>query len=290
MTWWRGGTPQRPLWLPGADWTACPVTEVPTAPDFRRPQAPRGMEALLAQRHGRKLDPSVTPWYLDFPRAASSPTELLWIAHSPQMSADLAAENSAHAAERLSPAQKAAMTPEERRLHKGTTVRRHMTLTRVKVAVALAFLHRRPGYVPTDQDWMLAGVVMRISLGMLAYLWVEGTNYRKDIARQKGVDKAEEWDAQSEAMDAKEAARIEKLCLDIWRRMLQHGPLTVTLMRDGLSNGRQKIIRKAMDHGIDNDLVFFEDGTNLYFPRVNGNIVDARQPDGTYRYPTVRAV
>ena len=298
----EGGTPQRPLWLPGDDWTPCPVTAFPNTPGFHRPTYPypTTVHHLLPTMALQGVAPTqnlasfpvpvggaqqqaintLAP-ELNFPRAAASPEHVVWIRHSPQMAADIAAEDTVRQQNKLSPAQKVSLSTEEREARKGSRIRTHTMFTRIKVAVALGLLHRRPDFQPTDQDWELAGVIMRVSLGMLAYLYEEGVVARRDQNRVKGKERAEEHDAFSDALDEKETDQIGKLLRNLIGKVSAR-PMTYTALSRSLSSKRQKMLRSSLDRGVDNGLLFLEEGSNMYFPVVGGIVHDPRKADGIY--------
>ncbi|MDO3055630.1 Uncharacterised protein [Mycobacteroides abscessus subsp. massiliense] len=278
-----GGTPQRPVWLPGADWTPCPVTSVPTDPSFRRPSPPKNVHNILYARHGLNQKINAPDPQLDFPRIATSPDKLLWIHHSPQMAADLAAEKLERESTKLSPAQKVALTAEEREARKGQRILQHMTFTRIKVAVALALLHGRTDFQPNDLDWMLAGVVMRVNRGMLAYLWLEGKAYRDSVAKQAGEDRAAEKGYTDDALAAAKEKKIDALVLTLREILATKRPMTNTELRRKLSPERQKLLPEALNR---EGAFFQEDGTGLWFPWIEGSIWDNRYEDKMYRRPT----
>lgn len=279
-----GGTPQRPLWLPGSDFSPCPVTQVPTDPSFRRPRPPRGAHAVYLSRSGMTASINAPEPELDFPRPAAPPSSLVWISHTPKMASDLSADTAQRAADKLSPAQKVALSPAEREARKGESVRRHSTFTRIKVSVALALLHGRLEFQPTDVDWELSGVVARVNLGMLSYLWTEGAIYRREQAVKRGRERADERTAEFEALDDKEETDIKAVCMDIWQQMMRKGPMTSTSLRRGKSTRRQKMMSKVTDYGVNEGLLVYEPDTHLYFPVFNGSVVDARI------YPKSKAV
>lgn len=278
-----GGTPQRPVWLPADDWTPCPVTSVPTDPSFRRPSPPRNLHTLLNAAHGLNPKINAPDPQLDFPRPAASPEKLLWVTQSPQMAADLAAEKAEREATKLSPAQKAALSPEEREARKGERIRKHGTFTRIKVAEAFALLHRRPDLQPTDQDWELAGVVMRVNQGMLSYLWVEGQSYRDELARRTGKEKAAEKGYTEEALAEAKERQIDELVLKLKEILAKQRPMTNGELRRKLSKTRQKLLPEALDREGE---FFQEDNTGLWFPWIEGSIWDNRYEDKMYRRPT----
>lgn len=312
----EGGTPQRPCWLPGSDWTPCPVTQVPNDPNFRRPSPvyPAQIHQMMgfvptrassypgsAQSSGTPAQQTATPqiggmtytgmgvpYEMDFPRPTESPTDLYWIKHSPKMAADIKAEDELRRSTKLSPAQKARLSPEERAARKGARIRTHTTFTRIKIAVGFALLHHRPGMHPTDQDWELAGVMMRVNLGMLAYLHEEAEAVRKQQATAKGKDKAEEHAAFLAAMDDFEADDVSNILKTVLGNLFSK-PMRASELSRKLSNRRQKMLRAALERGEERGVLFMEEHTGFYFPLINGTVFDARYSNGVYRPTPVTA-
>jgi hypothetical protein len=286
-----GGTPQRPLWLPAEDWTPCPVTQPPkgSAP----PPIPRLV--TLTQVHpaiggSTSAQPAKSinelPFELNFPRPTVSPplADMIWIKQPKAAQDYIAAFDAAHAANKLSPAARAALSPEERRARKGVRIQQHAVLVRLKVTAALALLHarNRTDMQPTDQDWELAGVVMRVCLGMLAAVYVEAEAVREIEAHDRGVQKATELDATNTAMESKRESRAIKVAEALRERLFREGPLSLTQIASRLSKPQRDVREAAIQYGEDQRWFTYVKGEsgvtggNLYWPLFNGNIFDPR--------------
>lgn len=157
----------------------------------------------------------------------------------------------------MSLAQKAALTPEQRDARRGVAVLRHSMMTRLKVMCGIAFL--RGNAQPTDQDWVLAGVVMRVCLGTLAFLERENKTTQAQAARAKGALQGLERHAAQGALDEAYDAEVEETLGLVYRRLLREGSRTRTeLYRTGDTAKKQKMVKPAIDRGIDRGLITAE--------------------------------
>ncbi|MCV7194117.1 hypothetical protein [Mycolicibacterium brumae] len=264
-----GGTPQRPLWLPGYDWSPCPVTAAPTGvalaspqkcwqqlpqsmhpqPSVTPPAAPAGAPQVGGTAAPTPNAPQINtlPPELQFPRPARSPEEAVWIKQPPAARAEIAALDAAMRAQRLSPAQKAALSPEEREARKALAIQKHAILTRLKITVALGLLHGRSDMQPADLDWTLTEPVMRVNLGMLSYLWIEGQAARAVAAHQRGTERGAEWLAEQEAR----RNPVRKVMLTIWRKHRDVGPRSSGWHNRWISTDMRQHIRPARALGLE---------------------------------------
>lgn len=286
-----GGTPQRPVWLPASDWTPCPVQIAPQGvtltpprdcwkylPPAMHPQAvvapPPPAPGTLPQVGGSAHNPPVTapsptpintlPPELRFPAPASQPVHAVWIHQPPAARAAIVAADAERARTKLSPAQKAALTPAQRNARKAAVIQNHALLTGLKVTVGLGLLHRRHGLQPTDEDWRLAGVVMRVNLGMLSYLWCETRAVRRAQSIERGTDRGVEKAASDAAESEEHAVMVEEMAGVLWRKLAREvGPRDANTHRRWFDNGRRKHLKEVREFGVETGL--WEKDGNLYY-------------------------
>lgn len=237
------GAPHRPLWLPAVRWDYAPVT-AGAATALRTPVD----SWALAQYRDKTFGVGKSINRLsDFPKFASSPADadLYWV-HPPQVAKDhIAAEIAYRESRRMTPAQIAAMTPEQAQARRAEKLTGHATLTRLKVMVALMLLHER--FQPSDLDWALAGTLARISLGMMAACAAVAERTRTEQSVRKGKDRADELDATNTSLDAKKEARLETLKWDTIRRLNTEGALLQSQMDKGLSTKKRDELKIVLE-------------------------------------------
>lgn len=284
-----GGTPQRPLWLPATDWTPYPVQVPPPGATITPPRDcwkllpavmhPQTVTAAPAQAGPPVVGGSASappappaappintlPPELRFPRPASQPEHAVWIHQPPAARADILAADAERARTKLSPAQKSTLTPAQRNARKAQVIQNHMLLTRLKVTVALAVLHKRPNLQPTDEDWRLAATVMRVSLGMLAYLWVETKAARRAAAFERGSERGVERMAAAESEAEEHAALLDEMSAILWDKLARTvGPRDARSQGDWFSKGRREHLQDVRKLGEERGL-WEKDANNLYY-------------------------
>lgn len=268
-----GGTPQRPVWLPADDYSPCPVTTPPPGVSI---VPPRNMSQYLPSGGpnspfgGKGLPINALPPELRFPAPAATPAECVWIARPQAADVDMARMSMERDSSKLSPAQKARLTPSQREARKGDRIQRHTVLTRLKVMVALAVLHGRP-LAPSNHDWELSGVVMRVNLGMLAYLHAEGEASRLAKATRVGRNRADERDAERETLEQKDDRRKKEIVDHIWNQLAATGQQRITALYHG-SDAKKKRIAAALHEEVEKEnpsIVADENG--WYYAVYNGS-------------------
>lgn len=283
-----GGTPQRPVWLPGNKFAPCPVQIAPQGvtitppkdcwkylPPMMHPQATTATPAAVngvplvggsAHNPPAPNAPSTTPINtlppeLRFPRPTMSPEFLVWIHQPPSARADIAALDAANEAYDLTPAQWVALTAEERAAQKARDIQGHMQFTRLKVMVGLGLLHNRPSLQPTDEDWRLAGVVDRVSLGMHSSLWAIAQVTQLDRAASTGRDRGLVKNAENETVAEAHDRRVEELIADVWHKLAREvGPRPTSAVYRWFGHNRQKLLKEARPRMIERGLLEI-DGT-----------------------------
>lgn len=256
------GSPQRPLWLPGEDWIEAPVTVAPAGKEIRPLHWMPSQAQNLPFGGG-----SITPEMFPKPPRTPETSSVIWIDQPAKAKADIAAMDGAR--QKLSLAAKAALTKEERDARRGMAILRHSSLTRLKVMTALAFMQGR--VQPTDHDWDMAGVAMRVCQGTLAYLDTETRAVRVARAVEKGVLRGIEQNASQAEVDAAMDVEIEETMSMVYKRLLSNGPMSRTpLYRTGDTSKRQATVKIAVERGLARGMLR-EDG-HLLYPVVNGNV------------------
>ncbi|MFZ2240263.1 MAG: hypothetical protein WAV90_12040 [Gordonia amarae] len=287
-----GGTPQRPIWLPGDDWTPCPVTEAPLGtriapmrdlwralPPSYHPQtaSPAPTSAMNGSPQvGGTAAPNPTaapimtlPPELQFPRPAESPVDAVWMSQPPAARAEFARLDAERAATKLSPLQKTELTLKQRQARKAEQIQRHMSFTQLKVAAAIGLLHGRS---LTDEDWRLAGVLMRVNLGMLAYLWDEAEAVRVIAATDRGTDRGTERVAADKVVADAHEEELREILEIICRKLGQDvGPRKAGDHR-WFDNRRQKLVPTARTIGQAEDRLRMDSEGVWYALDAQGNL------------------
>ena len=262
----RQGTPQRPLWLPAEDKIPCPVQSatLTTIPVMKWP-----VQGSAHAQFGMKNE----VW----PHAPRTPdtAEVIWVDQPPKARAEIAAMDAARPKRDL--LEKSLMTPEEREMGMGDAILRHSSLTRLKVTAALAFLCGRAQ--PTDRDWDLAGVVMRVARGTLAYIWKETETQRKIQAFAAGQERGYTALGTRSVIDENEDSEIEARLKEIIAHLCDpnRGPETRTKLSRLGGKRKTSIFRDVMDLGYATGRLCDADDTSIdhrVFARINGNRYD----------------
>lgn len=150
------------------------------------------------------------------------------------------------------------MESEELEAFRIQKINQHLTLTRLKVMVGIAALHGRVH--PSDLDWELSGVVVRVHQGMLAGVWEvvrQAADARsREAGRQHGVHlaaaDASRADAQSQSV-SRVATRLRK-------HLASHGPTAGAALRRVLASRDRHLFRPALQELTDTGQLAF-DGT-----------------------------
>jgi hypothetical protein len=275
------GSVQRPVWAPGdLRWSPNPITSAPAK--VNPIQIPTGFNKHLRgyTQHTVQLPPEQ-----DFPRPAATPAECVWIKQGPQEKADIAAFVKEQAADSLSPDDLLKLSDDEREARQGRAILGHAILTRRKVNVALAAIHGHP-LTPTDQDWELSGVQMRVQLGMLAAQTMENARVTQKGNRQVGRNRWEQRQAEQEAQQDYETRVKGEIVGWAYDFLRTKGPQRAYALQHG-SDAKKKLIPVALreDHergGIIRRIYLADDG--WYWAMVDGVPFDPhdpqRRPDG----------
>lgn len=137
------------------------------------------------------------------------------------------------------------MSPEEREQHTARSIQNHTALTQLRVAALLSFLHGRNA--PTDTDWELSGVVIRIHLGMLSAVWEElresGDAEERESGRRTGV-KLATADMTRTGIHAEARSRAAGTLL---RALQKHGPQAGNALRKRLSAQQRNYFSHAVE-------------------------------------------
>lgn len=271
-----GGTPQRPVWLPADDFTECPVKVKPAGVSITPPTnmsrlLPTG-GGLVSPYGGKGLPINSLPPELRFPAPTQTPDECAWITRPPAADIDMAKLSAHRAATKLSPAQKAALTTEQREARKGERIQRHAVLTRLKVMVALAALHGRV-MNPTNADWELSGVVMRVNLGMLSWMHIEAEKRRLERSVRIGRDRAEEKHAESESLEEKVAKEKADIADLLWQKLATEGPMQKYKMYFGGDRKKKLIPVVIKEESAKDSPRIFVDDDGMCFAVHNGTLI-----------------
>lgn len=236
----EGGTPQR-------------FVLVPVSPD-----APRGIGVpSVTPECPVPLYPSAGPAFLS--PNGSQVTERPFVIELPQSArAHMTADRAARADSSRGYLPTLGMDAEELEAFRIQKINQHLTLTRLKVMVGIAALHGRVH--PSDLDWELSGVVVRVHQGMLAGVWEvvrQASDARsREAGRQHGVHlaaaDASRADAQSQSV-SRVATRLRK-------HLAAHGPTAGAALRRVLASRDRHLFRPAMQEMTDTGQLVF-DGT-----------------------------
>lgn len=229
------GTPQRWLWHPaGENRTGIHCTRVnPGNVTFPRPvfqvgANPFGVSGGELPTEYKDGDPLPAP---------------IWVCWSPQMHADIAALQADR--ERVKDHDPYAdLTPAQKEEKDAVLMQSHLTLTRIKLAGVMAFLHGRAN--PTDEDWFLAGVQLEVSVRELAGVWKKAQGARKDEIVVRGAEKGLEMHAAQAARNAIDDADVVAVAEYIFS-ILVDNPRTNKELRMKLSHTRRQKLRPALE-------------------------------------------
>lgn len=167
----------------------------------------------------------------------------IWVMWSPQMHADIAALQAQREA-LLDRDPYADLTPEQKDAEQAVTMQSHLTLTRIKLAAIMGFLHGRAN--PTDDDWELAGIQLQVSVRELAGVWCKAQAARKDEIIVRGSEKGLEMHAAQGARNALDDADVVAVAEYLYE-LLARKPLLNKELRNKLSHTRRAKLRPALE-------------------------------------------
>lgn len=262
------GTPQRWVWAPAQEFRVGSRTHPPRAVPPNGTAFPQPVFNPGSPNFGSASD--ALPTVIDKDTVMPKPT---WVLRPPKMDADLA---NIRAEERrvLDRDPYAQFTPEQRDAQKRVTMESHMTLSRIKMAVALGFLWGHTS--PTDDDWELSAIQLEVSRRELAGAWMRANEAQVDILIEKGTQRGVEMHAAENERTNREGQDILDLADEVWR-ILQAGPKTTTALRAGISSAKRKRLAQAM--GVLTEQGRCLDNNGMFWAVWRGNVIPADQWD-----------
>ncbi|MDO3013216.1 bifunctional DNA primase/polymerase [Mycobacteroides abscessus subsp. abscessus] len=237
----EGGTPQRFVLVPVSPDAPRGIGFPSVTPDCPVPLYSSAGPAFLAPNGGQVTE---RPFVVELPPAAR---------------AHMAADRLARSDTSRGYLPTLGMNAEELEAFRIQKINQHLTLTRLKVMVGIAALHGRVH--PTDVDWELSGVVIRVHQGMLAGVWEvvrQASDARsREAGRQHGVHlaaaDASRADVQSQSV-SRVASRLRK-------HLAAHGPTAGAALRRVLASRDRHLFRPAVQELADTGQLVF-DGTS----------------------------
>jgi hypothetical protein len=136
-------------------------------------------------------------------------------------------------------------TPEEKAARHAAVMAGHNTLTTIKVAVWMAWLHGRGE--PNDMDFELSLIQMQVSKAEAAGVWHRIALDRHGERQAVGEQRGEEMHHATVARDNAEFTETQEVAEVLWKRLALEGPKPVRALRDGLSTRRRKLARDARE-------------------------------------------
>jgi hypothetical protein len=154
----------------------------------------------------------------------------------------------------------------------------HRMLMQCRVAALLAILHADT--VATDverldvprQLWELAGTIVEHSCNVRDHLAATGVR-RKEAAAQAADERMTRRQVQAarsvaEDVEARAAARVERVAAVLARRVLKVGEATGRALRDAVASRDKSVFEDALQHGVDRDWIIEREGHYRPGPRV----------------------
>lgn len=228
------GTPQRWLWMPAEEYRRGITRVNPGQVTFPQPvfgqigSNPFGVSGGELPTEYRDGDPLPAP---------------IWVSWSPQMTADIASLTAQREALRDRDPY-ADLTQEQLDAERAVTMQSHLTLTRIKLAAIMGFLHGRPS--PTDLDWELAGYQLQVSVRELAGVWKKSQMARKQEIVVRGAEKGLELHAAQGARNALDDADVVAVAEYLYQKLAER-PLLNKELRNKLSHTRRAKLRPALE-------------------------------------------
>ncbi|MBP2452508.1 hypothetical protein [Mycolicibacterium lutetiense] len=250
------GAPHRANWLPSAQFEHDPLSITPA----KRLMCPR--------ESWNKAHPSTNPavalGYVkqsidrkeDFPRFACSPddADLYWFVKPPTAKASIAYEVAYRRSRGMTPAEYANMTMEQRNARRAEKMTGHALLATLKNMVIFGVLFGH--WQPDDDDFFVAQVLARVSLGMLVACHTVAESAQIAEAQKRGVSRADELDATETAMDRKAQQRKADLRKYVMDSLIAEGtPQRKSDFDRGLSKKKREELREVLDFMVDDGAI-----------------------------------
>jgi hypothetical protein len=256
------GTPQRFLWAPAAEYRR-PYpsrTPVPQGVTFPMPVFNSGSPFGVSDMPSELRDDDPLP-------------DPIWVEWSPQMTTDIAA---VHAAEDAlydcDPY--ADRSFEQQDAEKALTMQSHMTLTRIKLAALMGFIHGRAN--PSDLDWQLSGVQLDVSTAELSGVWKRCEQARLTVAQEKGAERAVELYSADTTRTLLKNSDTDQVAADVWA-MLALRPRKAKEIRDRLSSRKRLLLKDALASLETEDRAEYDTGEALWWALWKGKRIRAEE-------------
>lgn len=225
------GTPQRFNWLPVKEYRDVVRTLPPAGTIFPYPIFPTHPMGVVLPRTVKKGDPLPDP---------------IWVRWSPQMRADILAAKAALKA--LDLKREGAyddLSAEELALKNKLLMDAHMTLTLIKNATKMGWLHGRPE--PSDEDWYLSKMLGRVSTAEAAGVWKMSEADNDTDAGKRGKTRAVEMAATDEHRAVIKDKLIAKAANRAWEVLATaSGPLREGTLRRQLTAAHRQHIKDVL--------------------------------------------
>ena len=231
----EAGTPQRWTWAPGEEFRE----------DLNRTMPPQNVTFPVPSWNvgGNMYGTSGGV----FPRDVVADTPLpapIWVPWSPQMHADIpplqAERKKLKRTIRQAKQSGKPLSAELERESKRVMMESHLILTRIKCAVALAFLHGRTA--PTDTDWIFAGAQVEVSKRCLAEAWQETERKLYGDLTKRGTERGIEQHATQRSLDFENQRYVHnELAPVVWKKCSDMPLPRYRLANNGSTKQRQFI-------------------------------------------------
>lgn len=224
------GTPQRFVWAPAKEYRGDVVrTPAPPGTDFPYPIFNTHPLGVVLPKELRFDDPLPDP---------------IWIHWSPLMQQNIAefyAEQ--NQSDDRDPYED---IPDDKEMEEERlTMKAHLMLTRIKIAVWMGWLHGRPE--PSDLDWVLSGFVLAVSAAEMAGIWKRCQEAVVKEARVRGKTRAVELTETDNAKLALKDGYIFKTADAVFKKLLK-GPLRESQIKSMSGSEQRAHIKDALRH------------------------------------------
>lgn len=225
------GTPQRFVWAPAKEYRSNVVrTPPPPGTEFPYP---------IFNTHPMG---TILPKELKFDDPLPDP---IWVHWSPLMVQNIA-EFWAKQNESDDRDPYADITADKEMEEEQLTMKAHLMLTRIKIAVWMGWLHGRPE--PDDADWVMSGFVLAVSVAEMAGIWKRCQEAVVKEARQRGKVKAVELVETANAKTVITDAYTVKTATAVWLKLAKHGGMRESVLKTKLSSSQRPVTREALRH------------------------------------------
>lgn len=224
------GTPQRFVWAPAKEYRSG-INRTPPPPGTDFPFPIFGTHPLGV----------VLPKELRFDTALPTP---IWVRWSPLMKQNItefyAEQNQSDDRDPYADISEEKALSEEK-----LTMKAHLMLTRIKIAVWVGWIHGRPE--PSDLDWVLSGFILAVSVSEMAGIWKRCQEAVLKEATGKGKTRAFELNATDTAKLTLKDAAVVKTADAIFKKLLE-GPLRERDVRQRCSTDQKLHAKDALRH------------------------------------------